>query len=94
MVFRWLQKVNETKKVQAALTEEFSKRGLNFMQLEPELHRAIIHEAMLFKSIERTVEMFFEIANMGYEKGLDHYGVSHFVRDAYRERMRIMNVGG
>lgn len=53
-----------------AIADEFANHGLDFMSLHPEIHRALLDEALVFGRVERTVEMFFETAALVQEPGL------------------------
>jgi len=56
-------KIQEDPAVQnarSALCEEFRKHGVEFKDLHPVIRRALLCEAVVFRRIERIVEMFFE----------------------------------
>ena len=59
----------QVKGVQEQLTAEFAKAGINFMNLHPTIHRTLLREAVMFGRIERTVEMFVELAEQAQREG-------------------------
>ncbi len=84
---KWGPKNDKELAVQRELAEEFAKYGLDFMILDREIHFSILQEAIVFKRIPRTVEMFFEIADQVECVDEDDLKKSERLADVYRTRL-------
>src|ERR1700730_8349540 len=74
---------------QKALTDEFKKYDFNFMNMDPFLHNVLIYEAVLFGRVERTVEMFFELADQIEQKSISRDEKAHLLVEAYRTKAAL-----
>jgi hypothetical protein len=80
--------------VQRELAQEFAKCGADFMALDPEVHFSILQEAIVFKRIPRTVEMFFDIAVQVGCMDDDDLRKSARLAEVYRTRLDILRGSG
>jgi hypothetical protein len=91
-IIEWLergQRTPEQLSAQKALTEEFKKYDFNFMNMDPFLHKALIDEAVLFGRVERTVEMFFELADQIEQKSVSRDEKAQMLVEAYRTKASL-----
>ncbi|GLS37230.1 hypothetical protein GCM10010869_28230 [Mesorhizobium tianshanense] len=83
--------IDEAQRVQRELTDEFARSGLDFMTLHPIIHGAVLAEALAFGRIDRTVEMFFEIAEMIGRKALSEEDKAKMLLDVWKDRAEMIN---
>jgi hypothetical protein len=84
-------KTPEEELIRDGLTSEFKLRGLDFMSLDPELHYALLAEAITFKDAARTAEMFFEVVEeVGQTEKTDDDRMQAIIR-AYRDRSKLIH---
>ena len=70
-----------------SLPKSLPSMASDFMILDPEVHFSILQEAIVFKRIPRTVEMFFEIADQVECVDEDDLKKSERLADVYRTRL-------
>lgn len=83
--------VAQAKEVQTQLVAEFAKHGVNFMTLHPTIHGTLLREGILFGRIERSVEMFFELAELTQQKGRDDDERAAMLLHAFEERLKLIS---
>jgi hypothetical protein len=78
-------KTPDEESIRDNLASEFNVRGLDFMSLDPELHYALLSEAITCKNAARTAEMFFEIVEeVGQTEKTDEDRMRSII-EVYRE---------
>ena len=83
-------KTEEEFEIQRKLANEFLTHGIDFMSMDPVVHLAILTEAILFNRISRTVEMFFETAEMvGQQCATDDDKAAMLV-ETYRKKLKLL----
>ena len=87
---KWGPKNDTEHAVQREVAEEFGKYGVEFMSMDPEMHFSILREAILFKRVPRTVEMFFEIAEQIGRDCEDDQQKADLLADVYRKRLDLL----
>jgi hypothetical protein len=80
--------------IQKELADEFEKHGVDFMTMDPDVHYTILQEAMLFKRVPRTVQMFFEIAEQIGDVCADADSKATRLAEIYRTRLDILQGPG
>lgn len=85
------EEVAQAKEVQKQLVDEFAKHGVNFMTLHPTIHRTLLREGILFGRIERSVEMFFELAELTQQEGRDDDERAAMLLHAFEERLKLIS---
>ena len=91
---KWGPKNEAELAVQRELAEEFEVRGVDFMSMDPEVHFSILQEALVFRRVPRTVEMFLEIAEaIGFGSGDDWKKAAQLAK-VYRARLDIIHATG
>jgi hypothetical protein len=83
-------KTPEEFEIQLALASELEKYGVNFMSYDPEVHYALLKEAISFKRIPRTVQMFMEIAEQIAQRVGSEEQKAAMLVQAYRRRALLM----
>lgn len=86
----YLGEVAGAKEVQQRLTQEFAKVGVDFMTLHPTIHQTLLREGVLFGRIERSVEMFTELAELAQQKGRDDRERAAILLHAFEVRLKLL----
>jgi hypothetical protein len=85
-------KTEEEFEIQRKLTNEFFDYGKDFMSMDPEVHYAILTEAILFNRISRTVEMYFETVDLIGQKFTTDDERVEMLLETYRKRLTLFTV--
>ena len=84
-------KTKEEYEIQRKLASEFLGHGMEFMSMDPEIHFAILTEAILSNHISKSVEMFFETADMIGQKLATDDEKASMLLEAYRNKMALLS---
>jgi hypothetical protein len=60
---RWVSEANEVSVYQKELCSRFSEFGVNFMELNPTIHKTMLRTAWIFDDVDSVVEEFQQAVN-------------------------------